>query len=230
MRRAVGVALAIGTWCHDPGTVGTVTTLPEDQARLTAALDDLTDALEAHLVACTRRTGEADPAVQAAYTALREAASRYDDVLFTLLDEVTPWEFAEGPHVEVEHDGADEAAAETLGVLVRRDYAMEDDDALLAAGREAFAELYPDDPEAASADVSSAGRALYQLLHAHGVDGLFERAELAGLRPLGGTIWVQVLDDEGAATLVEDPFAVADEEMLIYRLDERFTPGDPTAE
>jgi hypothetical protein len=59
--------------------------------RIVEALDDLTDALEAHLVACTRSTGEADPAVQAAYTALREAASRYDDLLFTLLDEVTPW-------------------------------------------------------------------------------------------------------------------------------------------
>lgn len=227
MRWTVGVALTIGTWCHDPGTVGTVTTLPEDQARLTAALDDLTDALEAHLVACTRSTGEADPAVQAAYTALRTAASRYDDLLFTLLDEVTPWEFAEGPHVEVQHD---EARLDTLCVLVRRDYAMEDDDALLAAGREAFAELHPDDPEAASADVSNAGRALYQLLHAYGVDGLDERAELVGLRPRGGTVWVQVLDNEGAATLVEDPFAIADEEMLIYRLDEVFTPDDPMAE
>jgi hypothetical protein len=204
-----------------------VTTSPQDQAQLTAALDDLTDALEAHLVACTRSTGEVDPAVQAAYTALRTAASHYDDLLFTLLDEVTPWEFAEGPHVEVEHD---EAALETLGVLVRRDYAMEDDDALLAAGREAFAEHYPDDPEAASADVSNAGRAVYQLLHAYGVDGLDERAELAGLRPRGGTIWVQVFDDEDAATLVDDPFAVADEEMLIYRLDEVFTPDDPVAE
>jgi hypothetical protein len=204
-----------------------VTTSPQDQAQLTAALDDLTDALEAHLVACTRSTGEVDPAVQAAYTALRTAASHYDDLLFTLLDEVTPWEFAEGPHVEVEHD---EAALETLGVLVRRDYAMEDDDALLAAGREAFAEHYPDDPEAASADVSNAGRAVYQLLHAYGVDGLDERAEHAGLRPRGGTIWVQVLDDEDAGNLVEDPFAVADEEMLIYRLDEVFTPDDPVAE
>ena len=204
-----------------------VTTSPQDQAQLTAALDDLTDALEAHLVACTRSTGEVDPAVQAAYTALRTAASHYDDLLFTLLDEVTPWEFAKGPHVEVEHD---EAALETLGVLVRRDYAMEDDYALLAAGRVAFAELYPDDPEAASADVSDAGRAVYQLLHAYGVDGLDERAELAGLRPRGGTTWVQVLDDEDAATLVDDPFAVADEEMLIYRLDEAFTPDDPVAE
>jgi hypothetical protein len=208
-----------------------VTTSPQEQAQLTAALDDLTDALEAHLAACLRSAGEADPAVQAAYIALRTAASRYDDLLFTLLDEVTPWEFAEGPHVEVERDEAEhEAALETLGVLVRRDYAMEDDDALLAAGREAFAELHPDDSEAASADVSNAGRALYQLLHAYGVDGLDERAELAGLRARGGTIWVQVLDDEDAATLVEDPFAVADEEMLIYRLDEVFTPDDPMAE
>jgi hypothetical protein len=207
-----------------------VTTSPQDQAQLTAALDDLTDALEAHLVACTRSTGEVDPAVQAAYTALRTAASRYDDLLFTLLDEVTPWEFAEGPRQDI----GDEDAEPTPGivtVLVRRDYAMDDDNALLAAGRGAFAEQYPDEPEeAASAVVNHPGNALSELLHAYGVDGLDERAELAGLRPRGGTTWVQVLDDEDAATLVDDPFAVADEEMLIYRLDEVFTPDDPMAE
>jgi hypothetical protein len=207
-----------------------VTTSPQDQAQLTAALDDLTDALEAHLVACTRSTGEADPAVQAAYTALRTAASHYDDLLFTLLDEVTPWEFAEGPRQDI----GDEDAEPTPGivtVLVRRDYAMDDDNALLAAGRGAFAEQYPDEPEeAASAVVNHPGNALSELLHAYGVDGLDERAELAGLRPRGGTTWVQVLRDEDAANLVEDPFAVADEEMLIYRLDEVFTPDDPMAE
>ena len=206
------------------GTVGTVTTTPQDEARLTAALDDLTDALEAHLAACTRRTGEADPAVQAAYTALRTAASRYDDLLFTLLDEVTPWEFPEGPHVEVEYENPD-VVPQIVGVLVRRDYILDDGDALLTAGREAYAELYPDDPdEAARSDVSHPGRALYQLVHVYGIDGLDERAELAGLRPRGGTVWVQALDDEDAATLVDDPFGVADEEMLVYRVDEALAP------
>jgi hypothetical protein len=220
--------LTIGTWCHvRPGTVGTVTISPQEQARLGAALDDLTDALQAHLSACTRSTGEADPAVQAAYTALRDAAERYDDLLFTLLDEVTPWEFPEGPHLDAEYKDV-EAVPGVLGVLVRRDYSLVDDDALLGAGRDAYAELHPDEPEeAAVSDVSQPGRALFQLLHAYGVDGLDERAEDAGLRARGGTVWVQTLDDEDAATLVDDPFGVADEEMLVYRLDEVVAPDDP---
>ena len=230
MRWALGVALAIGTWCHDPGTVGTVTTLPEDQARLTAALDDLTDALEAHLVACTRSSGEADPAVQAAYTALRTAASRYDDLLFTLLDEVTPWEFAEGPRQDIRNEGA-EATPEIVTVMVRRDYAMNDDDALLAAGRGAFAEQNPEEPEeTANAEVHQPGSALSELLHAYGVDGFEERAEFAGLQARGGTIWLQALHEEDAATLADDPFGVADEDMLVYRLDEIVTRDEPSAE
>ncbi|MGH8826242.1 MAG: hypothetical protein ACRDVZ_01330, partial [Jiangellaceae bacterium] len=63
-------------------------------------------------------------------------------------------------------------------------------------------------------------RALYQLLHAYGVDGLDQRAESAGLAPRGGTVWVQALDEADAETLVDDPFGVADEDMLVYRLDE----------
>ena len=54
-----------------PGYGRPVTTSPRDQARLNDALDELTDALEAHLAACIESTGEADAAVQDAYTALR---------------------------------------------------------------------------------------------------------------------------------------------------------------
>ena len=48
-----------------PGYGRPVTTSPRDQARLNDALDELTDALEAHLAACIESTGEADAAVQA---------------------------------------------------------------------------------------------------------------------------------------------------------------------
>jgi hypothetical protein len=212
-----------------PGYGRHVTTSPQDRARLTAALDELTDALEAHLAACLQSAGEADPAVQAAYTTVRTAASRYDDLLFTVLDEVTPWEFPEGPQLAAEAEDGD-AAPGIVGVMVRRDYTLDDDDALLTAGRGAFAELYPDDQHAASVDVSNTGRALYQLLHAYGVDGLDERAELAGLRPRGGTVWVQALDEQDAATLADEPFGIADEDMLIYRVDEIFTPDEPFTE
>lgn len=193
---------------------------PHDTERLQAALDDLIDTLEAHLQACLARSGEADVAVQSAYTALRNAADRYDDLLFETLDEVTPWEFPDGPVADIEVEN-DELSPAMVGVLVRRDYELAGPDDLLRAGREAYGELYPGDPlESAVADVSHPGRALYQMLHAYGVDGLDERAEDSGLRPRGGTVWVQALAPGDDETLTEDPFAVADEELLVYRVDE----------
>ncbi|TDD98068.1 hypothetical protein [Jiangella asiatica] len=197
-----------------------MTTPPHDIERLQSALDDLTDALEAHLQASLARTGESDPAVQVAYSRLRNVADRYDDLLFELTDEVTPWEFPEEPPTDLEFEDPSSEPG-LVGVLVRRDYEIDDTDALLVSGREAYGELYPRDPEeSAVADVSHPGRALYQMLHAYGVDGLDERAEDAGLRPRGGTVWVQALVPGDEGTLTSDPFAVADEELLVYRVDE----------
>lgn len=197
-----------------------MTTPTPDAARLNAALDALTDALEAHLEATLARSGDSDAAVQTAYTALRQAAERYDNLLYDQLDEVTPWEFPEGPHIDVEYEDED-ALPGAVGVLVRRDYDLVDDDALVRSGRAAYREIYPDDPaESVEADVVHPGRAIYQMLHAYGVDGIDQRAEESGLRPRGGTVWVQALTDADTQTLVDDPFGVADEEMLVYRLDE----------
>lgn len=207
-----------------PGYGRPVTTSPRDQARLNDALDELTDALGAHLAACIESTGEADAAVQEAYTALRDAASRYDDLLFTMLDEVTPWEFAEGPQVEADVEAEVEEREDgltTIALLLRRDYSVADDDAMLAAARQAYAELNPDETDAmADSDVNHAGQALYQLLLAYGVDGLDQRAELAGLVRHGGTLWMQEIDAADVSTLAEDPFGVAEEQALVYRLDE----------
>ena len=56
-----------------------------------AALDRLVAALEAHLTAAGRRSGEADPAVVAAYQTLADAFETYDDALYSAYDEVTPF-------------------------------------------------------------------------------------------------------------------------------------------
>ncbi len=56
-----------------------------------AALDRLTAALEAHLLAASRRQGEADPAVVSAYQTLADAFETYDEALYTAYDEVTPF-------------------------------------------------------------------------------------------------------------------------------------------
>ena len=56
-----------------------------------AALDRLVAALEAHLQAASRRTGEADPAVGSAYQTLADAFETYDEALYAAYDEVTPF-------------------------------------------------------------------------------------------------------------------------------------------
>lgn len=197
-----------------------MSTTPSDTDRLSAALGTLVDALREHLAAALERSGEGDKRAQTAYTRLRTAAKEYDDLLFDLTQEVTPWEFLERGTKSPEFE--DRAAApDSVTVLVRRDYGLADLVGLLEAGREAYAELYPDEPrEAGAADVSHPGRAIYQLLHAFGVDGLDLRAESAGLSPRGGTVWVQALPPGEPGLEAEDPFSVADEEMLVYRLDE----------
>lgn len=212
------------------GSVAIVNTPADTVQRLQAALDRLTDALEAHLEASLRRTSETDPAVQNAYTVLRHASADYDELLFESTGEVTPWEYPAGGELDVEFEDT-AATPGIVGVMVRRDYEIADVDVLIGAGREAYTELYPEDaPETAVSDVTHPGRALYQLLHAYGVDGLDHRAEDSGLVARGGTVWVQALDEDDAATLADDPFSVADEEMLVYRLDEVVDLDDEIAD
>jgi hypothetical protein len=56
-----------------------------------AALDRLVAALEAHLQAASRRTGEVDPAVASAFQILADAFTAYDESLYAAYDEVTPF-------------------------------------------------------------------------------------------------------------------------------------------
>ena len=76
-----------------------------------AALDRLVAALEAHLQAASRRTGEADPAVVSAYQTLADAFETYDEALYAAYDEVTPfvlYEDAEDDDSDDEDDDSDD--------------------------------------------------------------------------------------------------------------------------
>ena len=176
--------------------------------------------------------------MQEAYSALHEAAEAYDNALFDAYEEVTPFQFVDLDEGEGDEDEGDEAEGDEaedadeadddetveepsrLALLVRRDYDVVDRAALLAAGREAYGEIWPEGaPDEATADVDRPERAVYQLLHAYGVDGLDGRAEEAGLEPTGGTLWVVDLDEDDE-TLDEAPFTGVDADRLVYRLDE----------
>jgi hypothetical protein len=79
-----------------------MTTAPRD------ALDRLVAALQAHLDAVTRRSGEADPAVAAAYQTLADAFETYDDALYDTYDEVTPFVLVEEGDDDEDDDDLDE--------------------------------------------------------------------------------------------------------------------------
>jgi hypothetical protein len=73
-----------------------------------AALDRLVAALEAHLQAASRRTGEADPAVVSAYQTLADAFETYDEALYAAYDEVTPFVLYEDAEDSDEDDDEDD--------------------------------------------------------------------------------------------------------------------------
>ena len=82
-----------------------------------AALDRLVAALEAHLQAASRRTGEADPSVVSAYQTLADAFETYDEALYAAYDEVTPfvlYEDAEDADDDLDDDEDDDDADDEI--------------------------------------------------------------------------------------------------------------------
>ncbi|GLY31808.1 primosomal protein [Kineosporia sp. NBRC 101731] len=88
-----------------------------------AALDRLIAALEAHLDAASKRTGEADPAVVAAYQTLADAFETYDESLYDAFDEVTPFVLYDDAEDALTGEDDDEDDDDDL-----EDYEDEDDE------------------------------------------------------------------------------------------------------
>ena len=83
----------------------TGTVLPmADPAIVRTRLQALVEALEAHLAATERRTGEADPVVFAAYAHLADAFVAYEEALYDAFDEVVPMSVVEYEDEEDDED------------------------------------------------------------------------------------------------------------------------------
>ncbi|GAA3612633.1 hypothetical protein GCM10022223_30910 [Kineosporia mesophila] len=89
-----------------------------------AALDRLIAALEAHLDAASKRTGEADPAVVAAYQTLADAFETYDESLYDAFDEVTPFVLYDEAEDAIDGEDDDEDDEDDLD----DDYEDDEDD------------------------------------------------------------------------------------------------------
>ncbi|MFF9625920.1 hypothetical protein [Streptomyces griseosporeus] len=183
-------------------------------AEVRAAAEAVKTALDRHLAAVERRSGEDDPAVYEAFNQLAAAAEVYDELLYDRYDEVTPFEIP-GAEEMPPYTGPEEPNA--LSVLIRRDYAVSDQQRLLAQARRVEA-----------ADDDSAGEDVTGTVHgALGVlFGEFEPDEIAsrhkefGLEEGDSTLWVVAADEPAEpGEWLEAPFEQADAQRVVCRFD-----------
>ncbi|HEX4787517.1 MAG TPA: hypothetical protein VH372_03585 [Actinospica sp.] len=176
-------------------------------AEVRQAAEALKSAIDTHLRAVEARVDELDPAVLEAFDALAAAAEEYDELLYAVHDEVTPFEVMADS--QPDYNGPDEI--EALSVFIRRDYLVADPEALAAAARTAAEGV---DPETATPRT-----ALLDIFDAYDADEIAYRAEELGLQPADSTMWVVAADPEGVVGWHDDPFSEVDAELLLYRDD-----------
>jgi hypothetical protein len=186
-------------------------------AEVRAAAEAVKTALDRHLAAVERRSGEDDPAVYEAFNELAAAAENYDELLYDRYDEVTPFEIP-GTEELPAYKGPEEPNA--LSVLIRRDYAVAEPHRLLAQAQRVEA--------ADSEDAAGAGAEASATVHgALGIlFGEFEPDEIAsrhkefGLEEGDSTLWVTATDEPAEpGEWLELPFEQIDPQRVVCRFD-----------
>ena len=187
-------------------------------AEVRAAAEAVKTALDRHLAAVERRSGEDDPAVYEAFNELAAAAEEYDELLYDRYDEVTPFEIP-GTEDMPPYTGPEEPSA--LSVLIRRDYTVVEPQRLLAQAQRVEA---AEEPSAASEEAASTVHGALGLLF-----GEFEPDEIAsrhkefGLEEGDSTLWVTAADDTADTAepgeWLEAPFEQVDPQRVVCRFD-----------
>ncbi|MDQ0579973.1 hypothetical protein [Streptomyces rishiriensis] len=184
-------------------------------AEVRAAAEAVKTALDRHLAAVERRTGEDDPAVYEAFNELAAAAEVYDELLYDRYDEVTPFEIPGAEDSLPPYEGPEEPNA--LSVLIRRDYAVAEPQRLLAQSQRIEAA----DGEGVGGAVSDTVPGALGILF-----GEFEPDEIAsrhkefGLEEGDSTLWVLATDEPAEpGEWLETPFDQADLGRVVCRFD-----------
>jgi len=137
----------------------------------------------------------------------------YDDLLFEVHDEVTPFSFVSPPV-----QGPEGGQINSISVVARRDYDIVDVEQLLSVGRS----LFESDREAAEVvdSVDDASSAVAVLFDRYELEGFDARAEESGLLPAGATTWVLPgLPPRGDEDWLDAPFVAVADADVIYRID-----------
>ncbi|MFE3326443.1 hypothetical protein [Streptomyces sp. NPDC059176] len=189
-------------------------------AEVRAAAEAVKAALDRHLEAVERRTGEDDPAVYAAFNALAAAAEAYDERLYDRYDEVTPFEIPGADDSLPPYQGPEEPSA--VSVLIRRDYSVVEPQRLLAQAQR-IADLDRDEI-GDGAQAAVVGRSVHAALGV--LFGEFEPDEIAsrhkefGLAEGDSTLWVSAADEPSEpGEWLSTPFDQADPERVVCRFD-----------
>ncbi|GAA5217806.1 hypothetical protein [Streptomyces thinghirensis] len=184
-------------------------------AEVRAAAEAVKTALDRHLAAVERRSGEDDPTVYDAFNQLAAAAEAYDELLYDRYDEVTPFEIPGADDSMPPYTGPEEPSA--LSVLIRRDYAVAEPQRLMAQARRVEAA----DDEGAGVEASGTVHGALGLLF-----GEFEPDEIAsrhkefGLEEGDSTLWVTAADEAAEpGEWLEAPFEQADPQRVVCRFD-----------
>ncbi|MGW4870447.1 hypothetical protein [Streptomyces chartreusis] len=185
-------------------------------AEVRAAAEAVKTALDRHLAAVERRSGEDDPAVYEAFNQLAAAAETYDELLYDRYDEVTPFEIPGTEDALPPYTGPEEPNA--LSVLIRRDYAVAEPQRLLAQAQRVEAADYE---EGADGEASGTVHGALGILF-----GEFEPDEIAsrhkefGLEEGDSTLWVTAADDQtDPGEWLEAPFEGVDPQRVVCRFD-----------
>ncbi|MGW1465054.1 hypothetical protein ACWCPT_11990 [Streptomyces sp. NPDC002308] len=188
-------------------------------AEVRAAAEAVKAAIDRHLDAVERRSGDEDPAVYEAFNALAAAAEVYDELLYERHDEVTPFEIPGADDSLPPYAGPAEPSA--LSVLIRRDYAVADPQRLLAQAQR-LADADPDDLDAGHAAVvgTSVHAALGVLFGEYEPDEIASRHKEFGLAEGDSTLWIAAAEDTAEpGEWLGAPFDDVDPELVVCRFD-----------
>ncbi|KDQ66293.1 hypothetical protein ACIPJG_21050 [Streptomyces halstedii] len=188
-------------------------------AEVRAAADAIKTALDRHLQAVERRTGDDDPAVYEAFNELAAAAEVYDELLYDRYDEVTPFEIPGADDSLPPYAGPGDPHA--LSVLIRRDYAVAEPQRLLAQAQR-LVDLDPDQPDGTAVPVvgASVHAALGVLFGEYEADEIASRHKEFGLEEGDSTLWVSAVEElPEAGEWLGAPFEDADPSLVVCRFD-----------
>ncbi|MFD9130760.1 hypothetical protein [Kitasatospora sp. NPDC059571] len=187
-----------------------------DAAQLTinevrAAAEAVKAAIDRHLEAVVGTTEEGDPAVVAAYEGLAAAAITYDQLLYEVFDEVTPFEVP-GDEGSGGYHGPEQP--EAISVLIRRDYLVADPKRLREQAERVDDSLTP-----GGGPSGGVNAAIGVLFGEYEPDEIASRCEEFGLEEGDSTLWVSATEPTDPGEWLPEPFDGADPQLLICRFD-----------